>query len=218
MGGAANLGRSRDGGLDVVTQCVSEQFRVVSGVLDLQAMSVRRMVYQSVLTPQSGGTFTTERPLPGVNHFNSTVAWTSNVQFPLLVTPELTSMGALIRSPQPNLVFLRTRATVSVGGTPAAPDLAAEFDSEFGGGFDISSQNKDETPLSGSLFRATAVWTMRKDPAVLNPGETIRMSVRMASYTPPPWTNNADANSNTHQASPSSLIARFWAAPTGTAT
>lgn len=168
--------------------------------------------------PASNGTFSIERPLPGVNHHNFTENWTNSFAVPVLVIPEVTIFKFAIEAPQPNLTFIRTRMTVAVGGPADTPDITGEFDSEFGGGFDITDQNKDANPETGRLVWHSPASTIRKTPVELNPGQSIHIAVRGASYTPAPWLANANNNVPTHYAEMGIAQTRIWATALGTET
>src|SRR5580765_5357182 len=110
----------------MVNVCIDPlNFRVgTGGVLDIRAVA-GRVLRQSTTTNSSGdGTFTTTpRPLPGTNHIDTTFSWLNNTGAPLKVMVEIYRPRRDVLASQPNLVFVRDRATVSVGGTPDTPDV-----------------------------------------------------------------------------------------------
>lgn len=195
--------------------CVDENFQAPGGVLDITAVVPVTLVHNVAHTPVNNGAFTTERPLPGTVHHDWTASWTNTTLVPMLVIPEVMSLGAFIIAPQPNLVFVRSRCTIGIGGPAETPDITAEFDSEFGGGFDISDQDKQANPEVGRMHHGTAAWTIRKNPVELNPGQSIYMAFRMASYTPAPWLANANGNSPGHEATVRNTYSRIWASSRG---
>lgn len=200
------------------TVCVGPEFNVVGGVLDITAVMAMNLVHDQVHTAVNNGTFSTQRDLPGVNHHDWSINWTNTYTVPVLVIPEVMCLGSFIIAPQPNLTFIRARALTAVGGAADAPDITGEFDSEFGGGFDITDQNKDANPESGRLHRGTGAWTIRKTPVELEPGQTIYLAFRMASYTPAPWLANANNNSPGHEATVRDTYSRLWVTALGSAT
>ncbi|WP_157095369.1 DUF7172 family protein [Hoyosella altamirensis] len=200
------------------SQCVDGHFRVSGGVLDIAAGIAPRIRAQQTSSPTNNGAFTSERSLPGVPHHDFSIQWTNDQPFPLLVVPELHSRGTYIEAPQPNLVLVRARATVAINQAAPVPDITGVFDSEFGGGFDVTDQDPESTPVAGKLNRGGAAWSYRKQPEILQPGDTIFMRFRMASYTPEPWVDNGNNGANDHNVTVLPVIARFWSSARGVTT
>lgn len=193
------------------TQCVDEHFQAPAGVLDFTAVVPVTLVHDVSHASSNNGAFTTQRSLPGTNHQDWTIGPITNTYaVPVLAVFEVMCLGAFIIAPQPNLTLVRTRVTVGVGGAADTPDITAEFDSEFGGGFDITDQDTQSNPETGRLHRGTAAWVIRKTPVELQPGQALYGACRIASYTPDPWLANANNNSPGHQADVKTSYSRVW--------
>lgn len=201
----------------VATVCVDPAvFDVNVGVLDITSIMPVTLVRDQPFTAGGNGGFPAERPLPGQIHHDVTMTpWVNPHTAPVLAIAEVMCLGSFIIAPQPNLVFIRARATVAVGTVADTPDISAEFDSEFGGGFDITDQNPDDDPEVGRLHRGTAAFVIRKTPVEVPPGQSVSVKFRMASYTPQPWLANANFNAANHEATVRNAYIRLWVGALG---
>lgn len=198
--------------------CVGPEFQVVLGVLDITTVMAVQLVHNVSHAAAGNGNFSTQRSLPGTNHHDWTASWTNTEDVPVLAIVEATCFHMAVESPQPNLTFIRSRLTVEVGSPAETPDITGEFDSEFGGGFDITDQNPDNNPETGRVRLDAPAFTIRKTPVEVAPGQAVHLAFRAASYTPSPWLANANNTVPTHHATVSAVSSRIWVSALGAET
>lgn len=199
--------------------CVSGHFRAVGNVLDIAAFMGRRLVLSQTTNASGDGSFTTQSTLPGTNHVDNTgspASWLNNTGVDQMVRVEILPGSKYIRSSQPNLTFLRHRATFAVGAAPVAedPNLLNDYDSEFGGGFDRITADGD-TPLSGVAEMSEAISPYTLDDVLVPAGETLQVKYRCAHFSPDPWSETANNNVANYDATARSVTIQFWACSAG---
>jgi len=197
----------------MVDVCVDGNLRVVTGVVDIQPWVARRLVHSYTgATVTNDGAFTGQSLLPGTNHIDATTSWTNTSPEAVEVAFEVLTPFREIRASQPNLVFLRDRATAAVGTAAPSPDLVSIFDSEMGGGYDRATA-PGTTPKTGTLWLTKGMSRYVAGHYVVPAGGVLNMRYRCAHYSPSPWSDNANNNSAQYRAVAGGVTLNVWARP-----
>lgn len=197
----------------MVDVCVDGNFRVVGGVIDIAPWVARRLVHSYTGATVTGdGAFTTQSILPGLNHIDTSTSWTNTNAETVEALVEIVRPAREIRASQPNLVFLRDRATAAVDQTADAPDLVSIFDSEMGGGYDRDTA-AGTTPKTGTLWLHKGISMYRQGTYLVPPSSVLNIRYRCAHYSPSPWANNANNNSAQYRALAVGVTVNVWTLP-----
>lgn len=194
--------------------CISGDFTAAANILDIAPHATWAIVLDQATFAASNGSFTTERPLPGTNHHDYTIAWTNSTGRTMTVVVAATCDGLHIAAPQPNLVLMRARMTTGIPAAPD-PDTGEVYDSEFGGGFDLSDQDPESTPEAGILHRRTAAFVITSAEIDVPPGQQLQTRYRVTSHTPAPWSPGANNGASDHYALAGPVVIQYFAAPKG---
>lgn len=193
--------------------CIDGNLRVVSDVIDIQAWVARRLVHSYTgATVSNDGTFTTQSILPGTNHIDASTSWTNTAAEAVEALFEVQRPAREIRASQPNLVFLRDRATAAVDTAADSPDLVSIFDSEMGGGYDRDTA-PGTTPKAGTFWLHKGISRYLAGRFVVPAGSVLNMRYRCAHYSPSPWANNANNNSAQYRAFAVGVTLNVWTLP-----
>lgn len=193
--------------------CVGPQFRVVGNVLDIAQYVGRVCVMNTTVAASNEGTFTAQPALPGTVHIDTTQNWLNNTGFDVMARVEIIPGTVEVTSSQPNLVFVRHRATQAVG-TADVPDIVDVFDSEFGGGFDRIT-DEGTTPSSGVMERHQARMPQMMDEILVPAGDTLQVRFRAAHFAPNPWSDTANNNTATYDVNVTNVTIQIWVAADG---
>lgn len=194
--------------------CVSRNFDTSSGALAAQPWSVPRHVFDTTYNSTGDGAFTQQTNLPGKLMIDSGIqSWTNDSPLDAMVLLRVHRANRDYIVSNPNVVQIRDRFTTAVGEPPRVPDVSNQYQGATGGGLDLSS-NVSTEPKTGRLW----MW----EDAVLTedwfgpvpPGESFQIWYRCYLWTPPPWSNNANSNSPTHEARVRNARIQLMAFPT----
>lgn len=193
--------------------CVGPSFRATGNVLDISFYWGRRAHQTNFVPAVNDGAFTTQTSLPGLNHIDTTQTFVNATGIDLRMWVEIQPGSKYVKASQPNLVFLRHRATQAVGVAPVAddPNLLTDFDSEFGGGLDLITAD-DAVPLSGVAEFSQPVMPYWLDEILVPAGQSLQVKYRCAHYSPDPWSDTANNNVATYDATARWVNITFWGA------
>ena len=183
-----------------------------AGQLWAQPFSVPRLVRDVRALSGGDGPMLPRIALPGKLMIEQRVEWRNDA--PL----EQQVMVRVIRGPRslitsnPNALQFRDRWTWAVDAEPQPP-ITTLINGQFGAAIDIGTNSVAE-PQPGRLWmwadvNAVDEWI----PRPLRPGQTIRVWYRCYAWTPPPWSDNANANAPQHEARANWARVQLWAYP-----
>ncbi len=102
--------------------------------------------------------------------------------------------------------------TTAVDATARTPDNYSAANGLTTLGLDVGTDNASQ-PWGGVIAQDYPA-TSTEDWIELPAGSTLNIAYRCYVWTPPPWSNNANANSPQHEADVRSVKLRLWAYPT----
>ncbi|MGW5514240.1 DUF7172 family protein [Nocardia africana] len=194
--------------------CVDRNLAITAGVLGINKWSAPRMVAQ-VSAPSTGDGAITGNGLtaqPGRLMIDTSISWVSDSPLPSMVKLEVIRAYRTIICSNPNVIQIWDSWTTAVDGAARTPDNYGAANGITTFGFDAGTDNASQ-PVKGLIYQdypqsATEDWI--EVPA----GSTLNVNYRCYVWTPPPWSNNANANSPTHEADVRGVKLRLWAYPT----
>jgi hypothetical protein len=194
--------------------CTSRNLDVTSGVLGLEPWSVPRMVSQVVANSGADGSISSSGLIsqPGRLLISATQSWVSDSSLPLMMRLVVSRAYRSMVVSNPNAVQMWDSWNVAVDATPRDPDSYNLVNSLCTLGFDVGTNNVAQ-PYAGVISQDYPA-TASEEWFTLPPGSTLNVKYRCYVWTPPPWSNNANANSPSHSASARSTTLRLWAFPT----
>lgn len=196
--------------------CISKNLGVDSGVLKVEPWSVFRHVADTTTPATGDGTIVQTDYLPGKLMVQAGLAWTSDAPIPLQMVVRIQRGPRQIITSNPNAVQIRDRWTSlnsPIGELPEYPTTAIVFQSQRTLAGDLST-NIDTTPKAG-IFANYIDQTMTEDlvPDLLMPGETVTVLYAAFAWTPPPFSNNANAGGPVHTVTVSWVRIQLMAIP-----
>ncbi|UYP17704.1 hypothetical protein OED52_13590 [Rhodococcus sp. Z13] len=178
--------------------CVSRNLDITDGELALQPWSVPRHVYDQSFSSVGNGNFSALTSLPGKLMIDSGVqSWTNTSPLPAQILLRLNRGARTFFVSAPNMAQLRDRVTTAIDKTPIVPDTSNQYLGAGGGGGDLSTGVTTQPPAG--LLRLFEDAMISEDwYGPVPPGSTFRFHYRANLWTPPPWSNNANANTPVH--------------------
>jgi hypothetical protein len=195
--------------------CVSQHFGIDGGVLSIESWTIPRIVHDQTYNSTGDGTYGQQTTLPGKLMIDSSViTWTNSSPLNAMVLLRLQRAYRNWLVSSPNYVQIRDRYTYTIGGaTPRTPDTSSTYHGHSGGGIDVGV-NYNGATIAGT-YREWEDPTMAEDwLGPVPPGEDLKVWYRCYLWTPPPWSNNANAGSPTYDASVRSTRIQLIAFPT----
>jgi hypothetical protein len=193
--------------------CVSRNLDTTVAALAVEPWSAPRMVQQVTGTSGADGTIASTglTGQPGRLLINTTIGWTSDSPLPMLMRLIVARSYRSIVCSSPNAVQIWDAWTYGINTTPRDPDNYSLVNSLCTLGVDVGT-DEVALPWAGLIsqdYPATASEGWYTLPA----GATLNIKYRCYVWTPPPWSNNANAGTPTHSASVRSTVLRLWAFP-----
>jgi len=182
--------------------CVSRNMDIDGGVLGIQPWTTPRHVLDQTFTSTGDGTVTQLTTLPGTLLIDSGIlTWTNDSPLIAHVLLRVQRGYRNWRVSNPNAIQIRDRWTWRIGGIdPTVPDPSSTYNGQSGAALDVGA-DVNATPVKGQYWE----WedgTMAEDWLTpVPPGEDLKVWYRCYVWTPPPWSNNANANDPQHSAS-----------------
>ncbi|WP_458793913.1 DUF7172 family protein [Nocardia nova] len=193
--------------------CTSRNLSISAGVLGIEKWSVPRMVGQVTATSTGDGPITGNglTSQPGQLMIDTSISWVSDSPLPSMVKLEIIRQYRTIICSNPNVIQIWDSWTTAIDATARTPDnySAANGLSTFG--FDAGTDNASQ-PVKGLISQDYPV-TATEDWIEVPASSTLNVKYRCYVWTPPPWSNNANANSPTHEADSRGVKLRLWAYP-----
>ena len=179
--------------------CVSRNFSIEDGVLGIEPWSVPQLVLDATYSSTGDGAYTTPyTALPGKLMIDSGIqSWvnTSPLDANLLVRFQRSRRDWWTSNP--NAVQVRDRYTYTVNGDdPRVPDTSSTYHGQSGSAGDVGADSSAQ-PYA-CIFYEYEDGTMLEDWITVPAGETFKFWYRAYMWTPPPWSNNANAGAPTH--------------------
>lgn len=193
--------------------CASRNLNTTNPALALEKWSVPRMVAQVSGNSAGDGAISSAglTTQPGRLMVDLSLSWTSDAPIPLAMRLVVIRAYRTIITSNPNLVQIWDSWDYGIDRAAATPSSYNLVNSLCTLGFDIGTDNAAQ-PYPGKFtndFPATASEEWYTLPA----GSTLNVKYRSYCWTPPPWSNNANANSPVHEAWARSAKLRLWAFP-----
>jgi hypothetical protein len=193
--------------------CVSRNLSISAGKLGLAKWSAPRMVAQVTATATGDGAITGAglTAQPGRLMVEAQASWTSDSPLPSRMRLQVIRRYRTIISSNPNAVQIWDSWTHRIDGTPTVPNSYALVNSLCTQAMDIGTDNAGQ-PDPGRLYQDYPV-TASEEWYELPAGSTLNVHYRCYVWTPPPWSNNANANLPLHEAYARGVKLRLWAFP-----
>lgn len=195
--------------------CVTRNTDIVGGDLSIAKWALPRMVSDQYFASTGDGTFGQLTTPPGKLMIDSGIqTWTSDSQLPTRVLLRVQRDRRDLLVSNPNAAQIRDRYTYTINGTnPRVPETSSVLQGQTGASIDLSS-NFAGTPFIGRFWVYDDQHMIEDWITTLEPGAAFKYWYRAYLWTPPPWSNNANANSPQHSATIRGTRIQVWAFPT----
>lgn len=194
--------------------CTSRNLDITLPALALEPWSAPRMVNQVTAASIADGAISSSGLVsqPGRLLIDTSISWTSDSPLDSMMRLVVIRDYRSIVVSNPNAVQIWDSWNYAIDTTARTPDSYNLVNSLCTLGIDVGTNNVAQ-PYAGVMsqdYPATASEEWYTLPA----GATLNIKYRCYVWTPPPWSNNANANSPTHSASVRGVKLRLWAFPT----
>ncbi|MEU1550193.1 hypothetical protein [Nocardia sp. NPDC005745] len=194
--------------------CTSRNMSIVAGKLGIAKWSAPRMVGQVSATSTGDGAITGAglTTQPGRLMVNAQIAWISDSPLPSQMRLQVIRPYRTIICSNPNAIQIWDSWNYGIDEAARVPDTYNLVNSLCTLGVDVGTDNVSQ-PYYGRIhqdYPATSTEEWYELPA----GSTLNIHYRCYVWTPPPWSNNASANSPLHEAYSRGVKLRLWAFPT----
>lgn len=194
--------------------CASANLNIATAAIRPEKWSAPRMVQQVSAASIADGTISSAGLVsqPGRLLIDTAISWTSDSPLDTMVRLVVIRDYRSIVVSNPNAIQIWDSWNYAINATARTPDSYNLVNSLCTLGIDVGTNNVAQ-PYAGVMsqdYPATASEEWYTLPA----GATLNVKYRCYVWTPPPWSNNANANSPTHSASARSVKLRLWAFPT----
>ncbi len=193
--------------------CASRNLDVTAGVLGLEPWSVPRMVNQTVANSVADGTISSSglTAQPGRLLIDTAITYVSDSPLPMMMRLIVFRNYRSIVCSNPNAIQIWDSWNYAIDATARTPDSYNLVNSLCTLGIDVGTNNVAQ-PYAGVITQDYPA-TQSEEWYTLPAGSTLNIKYRCYVWTPPPWSNNANANSPSHSASVRSTTLRLWAFP-----
>lgn len=194
--------------------CVGRDLKVTAGVLGIEKWAAPRMVSQVSATSTGDGSITGNglTTQPGRLMIDASISWTSDSPLPLTMRLEVIRAYRTIIVSNPNVIQIWDSWFTAVDAAARTPDNYSAANGLTTLGLDAGTDNSSQ-PVKGVVSQDYPI-SATEDWITLPAGSTLNVKYRAYCWTPPPWSNNANANSPVHEADARSVKLRLWAYPT----
>lgn len=195
--------------------CVTQNTEITAGVLSIAPWSVPRIVHDTTYNSVGDGAFTALTTLPGKLMIDSgIISWTNTAPLEAMVLLRIQRAYRNWVVSSPNAVQIRDRYTYAIGGAdPRDPDTSSTYHGISGGSLD-SGINYNGATIGGKYWDWEDGTLLEDWLGPVPAGAELRLWYRCNLWTPPPWSNNANAGSPEHSASVRSSRVLLMAFPT----
>lgn len=194
--------------------CVDRNLKITGAALGIERWSVPRPVQEVSATSTGDGTISTAglTTQPGRLMIDASISWTSDSPLPALMRLQVIRRYRTIITSNPNAIQIWDSWNWKVDGTPTVPDSYGLVNSFDTCAMDVGTDNVSQ-PYAGKLFQDYPA-TSSEEWYELPAGSTLAVRYRAYVWTPPPFSNNANANAPQHEAYSRGVKLRLWAYPT----
>lgn len=174
--------------------CVSRNLSITAGVLGIEPFSVPVVALDATYNSTGDGTYTVPQTvLPGRKMIDSTVqSWTNSTPLDVNMLVRIQRARRDWWTSNPNAVQIRDRYTYTINGdTPRVPDTSSTYHGQSGSAGDVGTDS--------AALPYQALWyeyedgTLLEDWITVPAGATFKIWYQAYMWTPPPWSNNANA-------------------------
>jgi hypothetical protein len=179
---------------------VSDNLKITAGALGLEKWAVPRIVVDNFTSSIGDGSFGNTPTLPGRLMVDAIESWTNDAPIPAMVLLRVQRPYVNWMVSNPNYVQLRDQWNVNIAPVltlPAPPDPSTVLKSQVGGSIDMGTNNTGQ-PLRGAFWQWRDAHITEEMVGPVPPGQTITVWYRRYLWTPPPWSDNANAGAPLH--------------------
>lgn len=193
--------------------CVDANMSVTSGVLGIAKWSAPRMVAQTTVTSTGDGTIASTglTTQPGRLMLDAAVSWVSDSPLTAWMRLQVIRGYRTIISSNPNIVEIWDSWEYGIDQAARVPSNYSAANGFSTLGFDVGTDTNAQ-PVAGVIGEDYPA-TCTEDWIELPAGSTLNVRYQAYCWTPPPWSNNANANIPVHEADSRSVKLRLWAYP-----
>lgn len=193
--------------------CIDENLTLdAAGGLRLQPWSVVRPVADVRALASGDGPIAPRTALPGKLLIESSLSWRNDSPLEQRLKIEVVRASRSVITSNPNAIQFRDRWTYAVDAVPSEPVTSGIFNGQSGPSIDFSTNSVAE-PNPGVLWWWSPTSCASEWVSEVQPGETFNLRYRCYVWTPPPWNDNANKNSPTHDARANWTHIILWAYP-----
>ena len=194
--------------------CASQNLSITGGALGLKPWAVPRMVAQVTANSVADGSISSTglTSQPGRLLIDTSLTYVSDSPLPLMMRLIVLRGYRSIVTSNPNAIQIWDSWNYAINATARTPDSYNLVNSLCTLGVDVGT-NTTAQPYAGVISQDYPS-TASEEWYTLPAGATLNIKYRCYVWTPPPWSNNANANSPSHSASARSVMLRLWSFPT----
>lgn len=195
--------------------CITQNTEIDAGVLSIAPWSVPTIVHDTTYNSVGDGTYVALTTQPGKLMIDSgVISWTNTAPLERMVLLRIQRAYRNWVVSSPNAVQIRDRYTFAIGGAnPRDPDTSSTYHGISGGSLDSGIAPNGST-LGGKIWDWEDGTLLEDWLGPVPPGQDLRVHYRCNLWTPPPWSDNANAGSPEHSASVRSSRIVLMAFPT----
>lgn len=178
--------------------CVSRNLSITAGALGIEPFSVPVVALDATYNSTGDGTYTLPQTvLPGRLMIDSGIqSWTNSTPLDAQMLVRIQRARRDWWTSNPNAVQVRDRYTYTVNGdSPRTPDTSSTYHGQSGSAGDVGTDSAAQ-PYQ-AIFYEYEDGTMLEDWITVPAGAVFKIWYRAYMWTPPPWSNNANAGAPT---------------------
>lgn len=164
------------------------------GVLRLAPWSVPRLVIDVRADSGGDGPLGQETALPGRLLIEAIASWRNDTPVDHTAMIQITRRYKKWITTNPNAVQFRDRWTTAIDGPAEPPVTSGIFNGQVGSAVDLSTNTVAE-PYPGIFEHWWGTSTADEWIGPVEPGSELNVWYRCYVWTPPPWSDNANASS-----------------------
>lgn len=192
--------------------CTDRNLAITAGVLGIEKWSAPRMVAQQSATSTADGSISSPiTTQPGTQLIDASMSWVSDSPLDLWMRLQIIRSYWSIHTSNPNVIQIWDSWMTGVDEAAAIPNNYGAANGLCTLGIDVGVDTNSQ-PFGGIIQQDYPV-NSTEDWIQLPAGSTLNVRYRCYVWTPPPWSNNANANSPNHAAYARGAKLRLWAYP-----
>lgn len=193
--------------------CVSKNLDITGGVLGIEPWTYPQAVLDVTANSTGDGAITTAlTTLPGRQMIDIQQSWLNSAPIPRSVLVRLLRGRRSFVTSNPNIIQVRDRYTYAIDKPALLPDVSSTYLGQSGGGIDAGATDVG-TPYALKYWQYDDPCMHEDFIGPVPAGSTLNIWYRCYAWTPPPWSNNANAGAPEHSVAVNNARLQLMAFP-----